>query len=322
MQFEASAHRAAQARSRASLLAVLAGVAGALCLSAAGAHEPANGDRALLHHIHGLSYSADGSALYVPSHFGLAVWSAGAWSKAPGPAHDYMGFDASRDALYTSGHPAADSDLVNPFGLMKSTDAGRTWRQLGLEGESDFHLLAAGHETNRVWVLNPAPNSRMRTGGLHRTDNDGLGWHAARGAGVAGRIGALAAHPRDRRIVALATDRGVFVSTDSGERFRRLEAHGQATSVHFDLDGRHLLAGLFDGRARLVRQSLDEGAAAEDLALPALGGDAVSYIAQSPAQPRRYAIATFARHVFVSEDAGRTWTQIAAAGRPAAGGRR
>ena len=45
-----------------------------------------------LHHIHGLSYSADGKQLYIPMHHGLAIYNGSQWSKAPGPEHDYMGF--------------------------------------------------------------------------------------------------------------------------------------------------------------------------------------------------------------------------------------
>ena len=39
----------------------------------------------LLHHVHGLAFSSDGKQLLIPSHHGLAVYSEGRWSKAPGP---------------------------------------------------------------------------------------------------------------------------------------------------------------------------------------------------------------------------------------------
>src|SRR5262245_46414750 len=112
-----------------------------------------------LMHVHGLAYSPDGKRLMIPSHHGLAVYETGKWSKAPGPEHDYMGFAATGKHLYSSGHPAPGSGLVNPFGLLRSRDGGRTWDKLGLEGESDFHLLATGWNTNAVYVWNPAPSS-------------------------------------------------------------------------------------------------------------------------------------------------------------------
>src|SRR5207253_9452982 len=68
-----------------------------------------------LMHVHGLAFSADGQQLMIPSHEGLAIYSAGRWSKAAGPQHDYMGFAATRQRLYSSGHPAPESGLQNPF---------------------------------------------------------------------------------------------------------------------------------------------------------------------------------------------------------------
>src|SRR5437867_9032756 len=137
-------------------------------------------------HVHGLAYSADGKRLMIPSHFGLAIYENGRWSKAPGPQHDYMGFSATARHIYSSGHPAAGSGLVNPFGLLRSKDGGKTWDKLGLEGESDFHLMAAGWKSNAVYVWNAAPNSRMKATGLHYTVNDGLAWKRAGAAGLAG----------------------------------------------------------------------------------------------------------------------------------------
>jgi hypothetical protein len=83
-----------------------------------------------LTHVHGLAYSPDGKRLMIPSHDGLAVYENGGWSKAPGPQHDYMGFSANAKNLYSSGHPAPDAGLVNPFGLIRSRDGGKTapWR--------------------------------------------------------------------------------------------------------------------------------------------------------------------------------------------------
>jgi hypothetical protein len=84
-----------------------------------------------LKHVHGLAFSQDGQQLSIPSHDGLALYRDGHWSKAPGPEHDYMGFSAGRQAIYSSGHPANGSGLVNPLGLIKSSDGGSTWQQLG-----------------------------------------------------------------------------------------------------------------------------------------------------------------------------------------------
>jgi hypothetical protein len=161
-----------------------------------------------LHHVHGLAYSGDGKRLMIPSHHGLAIYENGKWSKAPGPEHDYMGFVATAKNLYSSGHPAPRSGLVNPFGLIRSRDGGRTWDKLGLEGETDFHLLAAGWNTNAIYVWNPEPSSRLKSPGLHFTLNDGFTWTRPAASGLAGKPQALAVHPDEPKVVAVATAQG------------------------------------------------------------------------------------------------------------------
>lgn len=266
-----------------------------------------------LTHVHGLAYSADGKKLMIPSHHGLAVYENGKWSKAPGPEHDYMGFSATGKHLYSSGHPAPGSGLVNPFGLIRSKDGGKTWEKLGLEGETDFHLLATSWNTNAIYVWNPAPSSRMNRPGLHSTLNDGFAWKPAAAKGLEGDPNALAVHPEDAANVAVATSKGIFESTDSGETFRR-SAQGEGTSVFYDLDGKHLWIGYFDGQARLARARL-RGGPPTQTALPELKNDAVAYVAQNPAKRDEYALATFERSVFLTRDGGRTWTPIAERGR-------
>ena len=263
-----------------------------------------------LTHVHGLAYSPDGKRLMIPSHHGLAVYEEGRWSKAPGPQHDYMGFAATAKNLYSSGHPAPGSGLVNPFGLIRSRDGGRTWEKLGLEGETDFHLLAASWNTNAIYVWNPEPSSRMKASGLHHTVNDGFGWKRVAAQGLSGEPHAIAVHPDSASTVAVATSDGLFLSRDSGERFARIASEGDGLSVFFDLDGKQLWYGSYDGRPRLARIPLDS-AHPVNIGLPPLREDAVAYIAQNPAQRLEYALATFKRNVYLSKDGGQSWRQIA-----------
>ena len=278
-----------------------------LSVFAAAAHA-----QVTLVHVHGLSYSGDGKRLMIPSHFGLAIYEDGKWSKAPGPEHDYMGFSATASHIYSSGHPAQGSNLVNPFGLLRSKDGGKTWDKLALEGESDFHVMATSWNTNAVYVWNPAPNSRMKQPGLHFTRNDGFSWTRAAAKGMEENPYALAVHPDDAKTVALAAPGGVFLSNDGGESFKKV-APGQATAVFFDLDGKDLWYGSFDGQPRLARASV-KGGAATQFKLPPLTKDAVSFIAQNPARRTEYAIATFNRNVYLSGDGGKSWKAIAERG--------
>ncbi len=282
----------------------------ALAVSLIAAAAAMSAQTVTLTHVHGLAFTADGKQLMIPSHHGLAIYSDGRWSIAPGPQHDYMGFSATRSRLYSSGHPAPGSGLVNPFGLIRSDDGGRTWKKLGLEGETDFHVLATSYETHVVYVYNPAPNSRMQASGLHKTLNDGFMWIPVRGAGIVGNPRALAVHPTESQTVVAATPTGLFLSEDGGEHFRRIAEGGDMLAATFDLDGRALWLSAHDGRPRLGKYDLKLGTRA-DVAVPVAQDDAILYIAQSPTARHTYAIATFARNVFLSEDSGKTWRLIA-----------
>lgn len=279
---------------------------------AIGAQMPVRAAEAVtLTHIHGLSYSADGARLIIPSHHGLAVFEDGHWSKSAGPAHDYMGFSGTRDTLYSSGHPAPGSGMTNPFGLIKSRDGGKTWHKLGLEGESDFHLLATSYGTNAVYVINHAPNSRMSQAGIYSTRNDGLQWTRAAANGLGGEPKSMAVHPADAGIVAVGTGDGLYLSRDAGQSFERLVGGQQVLAATFDLDGKQLWFSSFAGKATLMRVTLAPQAEPESLPIPNLGQDAVAYIAQNPKRRDEFAIATFKRNVLLSKDNGRSWTAIA-----------
>jgi photosystem II stability/assembly factor-like uncharacterized protein len=276
---------------------------------------PAQAAPLTLHHIHGLSYSADGKHLYIPMHHGLAVYSGSQWAKAPGPEHDYMGFAVTRESLYSSGHPAPGSPLKNPFGLIKSKDQGQTWEHLGLSGEADFHLLATSYQTKTIYVFNPAANSRMPQPGLYYTTNDGKQWRAAKGAGIVGSPASLAVHPAQGKVVAVGTRNGLYLSQDSGENFQRLADAPQVLAVCFAFDGQSLWFSSFAGKPALTRLQWQTGQSAT-IALPPLDQDIVMYIAQNPVNPKEWAMATYKRDVYVSADNGQTWQQIANQGEP------
>ncbi|MFU4581441.1 F510_1955 family glycosylhydrolase [Pseudomonas aeruginosa] len=273
------------------------------------------GDAAVtLMHVHGLAFSPDGQQLSIPSHQGLAVYNGGHWSKAAGPAHDYMGYAVTRRAIYSSGHPAQGSGLTNPFGLIKSSDDGRTWQQLGLQGEADFHLLAAGFDNGAIYVFTGRPNSRMSAPGLYVSLNEGADWQRAAAQGIAEAPVALAVHPTDRKTVALTTSSGVYLSRDAGQSFQPLSAGEQGVGLAFSLDGNSLWFGSYGNAAKLSKVELATGQATP-LSMPELQEDAVAYLAQNPAQSQEWAMATFKRDVYLSQDGGQSWRAIALAGK-------
>jgi len=294
-------------------LLVAAAVAVPAVLAMADIHPHARSARPadpLLLHVHGLAYSADGRDLLVPNHTGLARFRDGGWSEVAGPIHDFAGFSLTERAIYASGHPAPGSDLPNPLGLVKSIDGGASWTTLALGGEADFHILAAGYRSNSIYVLNVEPNSAMSRVGLHHSTDDGKTWRYRAGRGVQGNGFALAAHPIDPATVAVVTDKGLFLSRDAGESFKRFDGRLAATAVTFELDGQKLRFARAI-RRQMVSAALDSRSRTIVL-LPPIGLDYVTHIAQSPTSPRTFAIATDRRHVYVTtSNAGRTWRQIA-----------
>lgn len=263
----------------------------------------------LLFHVHGLAFSPDGKSLLVPAHTGLAAFREDGWSEVDGPIHDFAGFSLAERAIYASGHPPPGSSLPNPLGLVKSTDLGKSWVSLALGGEADFHFLAASYRSNAIYVRSTEANSAMPIPGLHLSVDDGKSWRRRNGAGLEGDVFGIAAHPRDARTLAIATDKGLYLSRDAGETFKRFDGRQAVTAVTFDLDGlnvrfarairRELISATIDGRSRTV------------VLLPSIGLDYVTHIAQSPADQRLLAIATDRRHVFVTKDVGKAWRQIA-----------
>ena len=264
---------------------------------------------ALLFHVHGLSFSSDGKALIVPSHTGLAVYRDGRWSEASEFTRDITGFSVTERAMYASGHPATDARRAAYFGLLKSTDEGKSWQPLALAGEADFHVLAAGFRSRAIYVVSPLANSLMPKPGLHVTHDEGKTWRRAAARGLFGELYGLAAHPAEAATVAAATDGGLYLSRDAGERFRRLDGSQPVTAATFETDGSRIRY-VYALSNHAVSITLD-GKSRRTIRLPQLAGDYVTHVAQSPADERSVAFATRRRSVFVSSNGGSTWHQIA-----------
>ncbi len=264
-----------------------------------------------LGHVHGLGFSSDGSRLKIPDHYGIAIYSDGRWSKAPGPAHDYMGFVVTREFIISSGHPERSGNVANPVGLIRSSDRAQSWTNIGFAGEAEFHIVAAGHASKAVYVYSTAPNSHMPRPGIYQAMGENPVWRRARGHGLRGELTMLSAHPTEPATIAAATDAGLFLSRDGGDRFKQV-AGGQVTAVYLTLEGDGVWFGVFDGKPRLFTADLT-AFRQQELALPAIGHDAIAYIAQNPVRRPKFAIVNFQRSVFITPDRGHTWTQIAQA---------
>lgn len=159
-------------------------------------------------HIHGLGLDPSDQRLYVATHEGVYTPDTKDRPKLVGDSKDdYMGFTVAQDkTFYASGHPAPGADGPGNKGLIKSTDAGKTWKSLSLSGESDFHALDYAHGTIYGYDA---------TNGLLRTSKDGATWK--KGASIQALD--ITVSPQDPDRVLATTGEGIARSTDGGKTF-------------------------------------------------------------------------------------------------------
>jgi preprotein translocase subunit SecG len=271
-------------------------------------------DGVTFQHIHGLGYSANGEEIYVPAHDGLRVYHGEHWAIPDAEKHDFMGFSMTDFGFYSSGHPEPESDMENPFGVVKSTDMGKTFETLDLYGEIDFHLMAVGYKSHAIYVFNPEKNSRMDEAGLYYTVDETKTWEKAAANGLAEAPTAIAVHHEKDNVVAAGTRNGLFLSKDNGETFDPLISNSPTTAVHFDAEG-NIIAGTvtMDDNMMVKLQAVDgETGDTKELYFPELQEeDAISYIAVNPANVEEITVTTFKKDIYRTTNRGGDWQQIA-----------
>lgn len=257
-------------------------------------------------HIHGLGYGGDGQQLVVAAHDGLRIFQAGAWSIPASPANDYMGYAPTDTGFYSSGHPGPSTALINPLGLIKSTDGGSTLTTLGFAGQIDFHVMGVGYTSHTIYVVNGSPTATL-SAGLHYSRDEGKTWTQSAAQGLTNAPIQIAVHPTEPQVVAVATEGGVLLSEDYGDTFTRIGAAAPVTAVAWSVgDGRLLVGGTtLRSYDRVQRQ---------ETALSAPTTDPVTALAVNPVAATEIAVATQARDIYRSQDGGQTWVQIARAG--------
>ncbi|MDN4643356.1 F510_1955 family glycosylhydrolase [Arthrobacter sp. PsM3] len=160
-------------------------------------------------HVHGLSVSSETGQVLLATHEGLFDVTKQPAAKL-GATNDLMGFTAGTDhgVLYASGHPGEGSGLPNPIGLIRSTDAGKTWEQLSRQGESDFHALTA------------TKSGIIGYDDALRTSPDGKTWNTVAADFVPA---VLAGNPTSDTVLA-TTPQGIRRSTDGGQTWTMVDS--------------------------------------------------------------------------------------------------
>ena len=191
---------------------------------------------------------------------------------------------AGPDTLLASGHPAADQlALPSVLGLVRSTDAGRTWTPVSEQGTADFHAIRPAGDVVAAALYGESQALSSRDGGrtwkaratprvlvdLVVDPGDPERWVASAADGVwLSRDGggtwrpvdpnpnAYLAWPEPGRLYRLDPGGPLFVSADGGTTWRALgDTGGEPRALTADGPER-LYAALLDGT---VRRSRDGG---------------------------------------------------------------
>jgi hypothetical protein len=168
-------------------------------------------------HVHGLGINPADHSLFVATHTGLFRAAPGEiGAKRVADRHqDTMGFTVvGPDHFLGSGHPDGREGLPPFLGLIRSTDAGKSWDPVSLLGKRDFHVLEATGKR----VYGYGSDYETREAGLLVSTDGGESWRERR---VPEPLIAAAIDPRDSDRVAASGERGLYVSENGARSWRR-----------------------------------------------------------------------------------------------------
>jgi hypothetical protein len=243
-----------------------------------------------LEHIHGLGVDPGSGTLYVATHFGLyrAARDQVKLQRVGTSRQDIMGFSVVAPGRFLgSGHPDPTQDELPPnLGLIESRDGGRSWRNVSLLGQADFHVLRSAGR--RVYGFDSG------SGRLMVSANGGRRWE--QGAPPAAMFD-LAIDPADSRRVVASTERGLFVSPDAGTRWRPVR-DDMAGLLAWPRRGRLFL---IDGRGQVSRSS-DGGKSFNPVG--SIGGQPAAFVSNGAELYAARADGSVVR----STDGGASWT--------------
>jgi photosystem II stability/assembly factor-like uncharacterized protein len=276
------------------VLAVLLASGIAACGGDDAAVEPAEQTPAdqsqTVHHIHGLGVAASDGTLYVATHTGLFEAAEGQQRlrRIGDSQQDIMGFSVvDSDHFIGSGH-LDPNDAGSPpnLGLIESRDGGKTWESISLLGEADFHVLQSAGE--RVYGYDGTQ------GRLMVSSDGGREWTQRTPPAA---LFDLAIDPRNPDRIVVATERGIFSSTNAGEAWRPLRDDTAGLLAWPAGDRLYLI----DGQGE-VQHSSDGGRRWQPTG--PLGGQPVAFLAHDAELYAALADST----VKASSDGGATWT--------------
>ncbi|WP_162920194.1 F510_1955 family glycosylhydrolase [Paenisporosarcina cavernae] len=259
-------------------------------------------------HIHGLGYPNGEGDVMIATHTGPVLYANGKWMESSAEKHDYMGFQAVKEGFYSSGHPSPNTDYENPLGIIKSTNKGESFETFNFEGEIDFHYLAAGYDTNRLYVFNEMPTEKL-AGGFYYTDDNGNVFSEMAVKGLqANQLSSLAAHPTTPAVMAIGTDQGAYISENSGQSVELVQK-GSVSSLFFTENSLYV-AIVENGKPKLHQIDLRD-TKVQEIALPdEIAQEPILYFAVSPVDSKEFTLVTTENSIYQTVDGGTGWKNL------------
>jgi photosystem II stability/assembly factor-like uncharacterized protein len=193
------------------------------------------------------------------------------------------------DEVIASGHPTGDSTLPPALGLIRSSDAGRSWDSVSELGTSDFHALSQSGDVLVAPLYGQAQILLSRDGG--KTFEPRVAPMALVG---------LAVDPRDPERWVAASESGIFVSEDEGRTWRQRDP---TPNVRLAWKDSGELNRVDPGGP--VKVSTDGGKTWQDRG--STGGEPQALAVDDAGA---LYVATLDGKVQKSEDGGKTWTAL------------
>jgi len=310
-------HRPARTLSAALLSTlVLAG-----CATPGSSPDPASAGNApvpqAFEHVHGLGADPLTGNTYAATHQG--VWliptehlpdsyldgtprsSTAVPTQIAGRAQDTMAFTVAVPGhLLASGHPAPgeQTDLHLPnLGLISSTDGAMSWSALSLDGETDFHDLAAVRldDTLRVYGYDAG------AGSILVSDDSGTTWST----GATLPLRDLTVDPSQPDRVFATTAEGLALSEDAARTFTLVA--GAPVLLLVEAVGASAGGGVvgIDGEGTLWRQ---EASADTWTQMGTTTGPPDAFTVVGGSSP--WILVSVGGGIAASDDYGRTWTEL------------
>lgn len=243
-------------------------------------------------HVHALGYDPADSSILVAGHNGLFRAAAGAARARPigEERRDVMGFSVEVPGRYVgSGHPDLRQGGPTSVGYIRSSDGGRSWQSVSLEGRADLHAIVVSGR--RVYAFDAL------SGKLLRSRDTGTTWASTSVPPIVD----MAIDPAQPNRLVASTEMGLIVSSDGGRGFKPLV---RLPPSHLEWDGEGILAV---GEDR-VAQRIDK-----DLRTINQVGTAPIVPAAMTLSDRGPLLAADDGAVYASSDQGRTWSRVLSA---------